>query len=1261
MVSAERAAAACAGENTATVLCDAANPATAGALSTSTAGAATVNINAGAGITGGASASAGATGDLTFKHNDPAGIGGAIFLDNSGTGGIFYTGAYNAGTIFPTIIGNGPISIRQTGGTLGGIVIQPFSTGPITINTVGSQLGSSLLIANFTGAAQNVDITTGAITPSPGNADILVALGSTATGNITVKTTAPVTNGVRLQTDGTGAISFTADSTVNGGSIVLGSASSPNTAAKTLTLNDHATVDSGLGISVNGKGVTTVTTKGVTGSLIASGTSGSVTVNGNVNNVAPPDPSSSTIFGVVASLGTVNTGTVAINGSVSVTNDQTASAPNLASATGVSASAGAGSIAVTGPVTVSALNDPAKSARVTGVDLLLRDGTITVDGAVSATVSGGFLRATGAAVSGGTGNVVSNLNGPVSMTATGTSTDTGTTALTAGVTSGTHVVNINDTVTATAHGIGTTGIGSTVLSSGTGTLKITANGAVTATADGTAMGVSVIRGSFSAGGTADVSVTTNETVTATSTGGAAIGVNYGFTFAVANARSFSYRAVGDVIATGLAGTFGIKTAQTGTGDVTIEVLAKVQSSGGAIDMTRTGAGNMFLTTGVNANVIGTTGVTTTGGTTAITHAGKITGTGGTAIQFGGTNDKLTLIPGYGITGNVIGNATSALQLGGTAATAFDLSNLGPGKQYNGFGNFNILAGSNWTLSGDSNFAGTVNVGQSLSFNNAMPNASFVIASGVTFGGNNTIGGLTVNGGGTLSPGNSIGAININGNLVLGAGAIYKIEVDGAASDKTTVAGSATLDGKVVVTPLNRLLAKTTYTIISAGSITGTFGSAELLMANNFAMNPVLSYAGGNVLLTLDPGLLSPTLPAFATANQKNVAGAIDNGLLAGRDLPAGFGNLFNLTPSGLTTALGQLSGEVHASTAGALVDESSYVRSAVLGRLRQASYGGDASMASLSMGGPQTAFADEAIESALAYGKSPIVTKAPVKAPAATSDLVFWAQGFGAWGRFNGDGNAATLRRDLAGFMTGFDMRLGVFGGSRVGFAAGYTGSQNNTDGRGSANVDTGHIATYGATSFGHWTLRTGGSYSFHTIDTTRTINFPGFFDRPLAHYNGGTGQAFGEAGYGMAFGNIAVEPFAGAAWVHLNTDATRERGGAAALDVRATTFETSYSTLGVRAASMVPLTANMILIPRASLAWQHTFGDLTPASTLAFVATGSPFLVSGTPIARDSLVGEAALDLAIGRNATLGISYNGQIARSVADHGAKGKFVWKF
>jgi subtilase-type serine protease len=273
---------------------------------------------------------------------------------------------------------------------------------------------------------------------------------------------------------------------------------------------------------------------------------------------------------------------------------------------------------------------------------------------------------------------------------------------------------------------------------------------------------------------------------------------------------------------------------------------------------------------------------------------------------------------------------------------------------------------------------------------------------------------------------------------------------------------------------------------------------------------------------------------------------------------------------------------------------------------------------------------------------------------------VFWAQGFGAWGRFNGDGNAATVSRDLAGFISGVDTRVGSNG--RAGVAAGYTSSRNTLDARGSANVESGHVATYGGWSFGALNLRGGGAYGFHTIDTNRMIAFPGFFDRATAHYDGGTGQVFGEAGYGFAFGNLAVEPFAGAAWVHLQTNSAAERAMLAGLNFAGTTFEVGYSTLGLRAARLVALDNGMVLIPRASLAWQHAFTSVASNAVLAFQAAPAvSFTISGVPIARDAALVESGLDIALNAHATIGVTYTGQLASNIQDHAARGKFSWKF
>jgi len=577
----------------------------------------------------------------------------------------------------------------------------------------------------------------------------------------------------------------------------------------------------------------------------------------------------------------------------------------------------------------------------------------------------------------------------------------------------------------------------------------------------------------------------------------------------------------------------------------------------------------------------------------------------------------------------------------------------------GFGNL-IKEGSGiLTLSGNNHYSGftAVNAGTLLVNGTISFSSGLTVNAGGTVGGSGNLPKTTINGG-SLSPGNSIGTISIAGGLTFVGAGNYIVEVSPAAADKTNVTGApgtAILAGTLsAVGTGGSYTAGTKYTVLNAiGGVSGTFGN--LAISGSFgATKPHIEYDANNVYLVLDQNALPLT---GLTPNERSVATAINTALMAGNQ-SAPFVALFGLTAAQLPGALDQLSGEVHPSTASVLLDESLYARSAVLGRLRQASYGGDAQMASLSSGGP-TAYANGEQLSALAYAKSPIVTKAPPMVSQPGYDVVFWAQGFGATGRFDTDGNAAAVRRDLAGFFSGVDTRVGTNG--RLGIAAGYTGSRNALDGRGSSTVETGHIAGYGGWSYGNLNLRGGGDFAFHTIDTGRTVFFPGFFDTDTAHYNGTTGQVFGELGYGFAFGKVAVEPFAGAAWVRLHADGFNERGGAAALTVAANSFEVGYSTFGIRAASMIPLANDMMLVPRGSLAWQHAFDTVTPADTLAFQSAGVPFVIAGVPIARDALLAEAGLDLAIGRNTTVGVSYVGQIANNVRDHAAKGKFTWKF
>jgi uncharacterized protein with beta-barrel porin domain len=428
-------------------------------------------------------------------------------------------------------------------------------------------------------------------------------------------------------------------------------------------------------------------------------------------------------------------------------------------------------------------------------------------------------------------------------------------------------------------------------------------------------------------------------------------------------------------------------------------------------------------------------------------------------------------------------------------------------------------------------------------------------------------------------------------------------------------------------------------------VTGAFAN----VTSDFAfLNPSLSYTSSSVILTLQG---KSFLGAAGTANQRSVAGALDASPFDSALVQA----VLPLSTAGAQQAFDALSGEIFGSLRETLIDGSFLLRTELLGRLRQAAYAGSPGvLGALSFGGPDTAAGEE---TALAY--RPIPVKAVPVAPAASRDLTFWAHGLGGWARADGDGNAAAVTSNVAGFIGGVDAR---FGAARLGVAGGYSHASVNAEARTSAaGIDSAHVGAYAGTSIGPLDLRTGATYSFHTIDTTRNIMFPGFFDRTLAHFDGGTAQVFGEVGHALALGWLAVEPFAGLAWVQLQTNGFLENGGLAALSVGGTANNVGYSALGLRAATAITLDNGTVLVPRSTLAWQHAFDGLTPAAAVTLQSTGAAFTVAGLPIAREAALLEGGFDLRFTPSARIGVTYSGALANHVQTHAVKGGFTWKF
>ncbi len=386
-----------------------------------------------------------------------------------------------------------------------------------------------------------------------------------------------------------------------------------------------------------------------------------------------------------------------------------------------------------------------------------------------------------------------------------------------------------------------------------------------------------------------------------------------------------------------------------------------------------------------------------------------------------------------------------------------------------------------------------------------------------------------------------------------------------------------------------------------------------------------------------------------TRNQRSVAGALDSSPSNSALVLA----VSNQTGTGAREAFDSLSGEIHASTATTLVNDALYMREAVLGRLRQASVA-DATgpTAALGLGGPTLAYAD--------HRDAAFPIDAPPSGIAQTSDITWWSQGVSAWGRINGDGDAANVRRNLAGFFTGVDRKFGD--NWLAGVASGYSNSSVGVSARSSsAGIDTVHFAAYANASYDALNFRSGAAFAWNTISTSRSIQFPGFVDSATAHYGAGAGQVFGEVGYVRALGDVAVEPFAGLAYVHLDTDSFTEVGQAAALAGSRITENVGYSSLGLRLATSVALDNGVTLSPHVSAYWQHAFNDITPTAALTFMSTGATFTIAGVPLALDAAVIESGIDLWLGPNAKVGLSYFGELDAHFQDNAFKGNFTWNF
>ncbi len=1122
---------------------------------------------------------------------------GGTLLTN-GIGSIAYTGATSGAA---TVTGAG-----STWTSVGPIYVGHITsgTGTLTISNGGKVYSGGGHVGFFSGSTGIASVD-GAGSAWISNADI--AIGEAGTGTLTISNGGLVSNVNGMMADThAGSVTVTgANSTwANSGGLVVG-----NFRQATLTIANGGTVTSTTGIigsfngsvssaTVSGAGSTWTNSAGLTigregvGTLTiinggaVSNTTGVIGAAAGSAGTAAVDGGGSTWTNSAdLSVGKAGTGMLTITNGGTVTN-VTGYVGQIAGATGTATVSGAGS---------AWTNSSELRIGQNGTGTL----TISAGGTVSNTV--GYLGnfSSGSATVDGTGSAWANssvLYVGVSGSGVGTLTISGGGTVTNTV--GHIGYSLNSTGTVTVDGAGSTWTSSSTLlvgTSGTGTLTI-ANGGTVGSASGIIGNTGT--GSATVGGVNS---------TWTNSGSLTIG-NIGF-------GTLTIGSGGTVSNTN--GVLGNSAGSSGT--VTVSGAAATWTSSADIVVGYAGTGTLN---------VGNGGVVSVGGPVQIA---KLAGSVGT-LNIGGAAGAAALAPGTlngapiqfgGGTGTVNFNHTSA---GYTFASVVS-----------GLGTINQVAGTTILTADSSGFTGATHVtGGRLAVNSSLAN-SVVTVSGGILGGTGTVGGILAQAGGTIGPGNSIGTLAVAGNVVQATGSIYQVELTSTGqADRINATGTATIASGAVLDVVKLDAAPyvlgTHYTVLQAdGGVTGTYALSGNFMQTAF-IGLVANYDSTHVYL--DVAKVKSFAAAGQTPNQIATAGGVES-LGSGHSLYDAV--LLLPTDAAARAAFDSLSGEVHASARGVMIEDSRFVREAVTNRVRSAFD---------SVGAVATPV--------VTYGRG-----GAQAAPANTAGFAVWGQAFGSWGSVSGNGNAAALRRDIGGFFIGADGL--VADRWRVGVVGGYSHGNMRVAARNSSLAsDNYHVGLYAGTQWGDLALRTGLAYAWHDIGASRSVAFAGFADTLKSRYGARTAQAFGELGYRIRAGQLAFEPFANLAHVSLATDGFTETGGAAALSARDTTTGVTFTTLGLRASTDIVLGNGMSVTARGMLGWRHAFGATTPYQTLSFTGA-SPFSIAGAPIARNAAAVEAGLDLNLTSSATLGLSYGGQFGSGLTDQTLRGNFAVKF
>ncbi|MCJ8310989.1 MAG: autotransporter outer membrane beta-barrel domain-containing protein, partial [Rhizobiaceae bacterium] len=343
------------------------------------------------------------------------------------------------------------------------------------------------------------------------------------------------------------------------------------------------------------------------------------------------------------------------------------------------------------------------------------------------------------------------------------------------------------------------------------------------------------------------------------------------------------------------------------------------------------------------------------------------------------------------------------------------------------------------------------------------------------------------------------------------------------------------------------------------------------------------------------------------------------------------------TAEQLQAAYSALSGDIHPSLLGVMMESSSLRSDAVLARLNAFT-------------------APRSNRNRFALSHDANLYKDQL------SQLNWWIKGQG--GVINHDADSgigtAALEHEASGLVIGADYSNEDF---TIGAVFGMGKGTSEFDGRPSeGELDTSTMGVYGSSPLTldqmHMHLHFGVFGNYYLIETKRTVMFQDFYERLAADYEASSLQAFAEltGEFDLNGSDTLIQPFFNLSHITLETDGYTETAlgvGSSSAALRAEESSTSLlgSKLGVRASTNISSRSERSQIKIfGELGWRFNLGDLEPESRVSF-AGGDSFSIAGSPLPENSLSAQVGISARLSRNLHVTAGYAGEFGEAYKAH----------